>query len=141
MTASCPAMSVHLNSRETAMGKKLGCLVFACYIAVASSVHADQRAYVIHLVEESSRGGCWKGGGGPGDTYVVEIANGTISLANANSTASPQLKKPVPKDGVIKAEYRSAAGGRMEFTGNLNTSQYELLNISTSCRYRLVPKQ
>jgi hypothetical protein len=133
----CPELRCQPDSGGIVTRTKPFLIAAAVIAAAAFPAHAEQRQYVIVLIADKSPGSCDKGGG----AYVVDVSKETISLANVNSTASPQFKVAIPADGNVKTEYKSSAGGRMEFTGNVRTGQYELFNWSTSCRYRLVLKK
>jgi hypothetical protein len=101
----------------------------------ASSAHAQRANYYIELVPEKSPI-CQDRGG---QAYTVELASRKLSLYRPGD-GGPMFTIAVPADGEVRQAYKSPAGGNMEFSGNVLTGQFMLLNRSTSCLYKLVGK-
>lgn len=86
------------------------------------------------LIETKSAEGCRR----DGSVYTLEVGGGTFSATDVDGK---MFSIAVPANGIIKEDYRSPSGSRLEMSGNVNTRHLEIYSGLRGCFWRLVPEK
>jgi hypothetical protein len=86
------------------------------------------------LIESKSAEGC------PRDlsVYTLSLDGGSLSGADVDGK---MFTVAVPATKVIKEDYRSPSGSRLEISGNVGTRHLEIYSNLRGCWWRLVPER
>ena len=98
--------------------------------SLATPAFAETWKARAELIKTKSANGCNE----RYSVYTLTLDNGTFS---ASDTDGKQLAIEVPDNGIIKEEFRSAGGARLEISGNVNTKHLDLYNNNRGCWYNL----
>ena len=83
------------------------------------------------LIQTKSGNGC----SGRLSTYTLTLEGAKFAAADADGK---QFTIEIPDNGVIKEDYRSPGGARLEMSGNVKTKHLEIYNNTRGCWYNLV---
>ena len=106
-------------------------MLVACLATPAAAETWKARA---ELIKTKSAGGCNE----RLSTYTLTLEGMTFAAADVDGK---QFTIDVPDNGVIKEDYRSPGGARLEMAGNVRTKHLEIYNNNRGCWYNLVPEK
>lgn len=103
-------------------------------VAVPGTALAETWKARAELIESKSAEGC------PRDlsVYTLALEGGTLSGSDVNGK---MFTVAVPASKVIKEDYRSPSGARLEISGNVGTRHLEIYSNLRGCWWRLVAER
>jgi hypothetical protein len=105
------------------------------YLALlATPALADTWKARAELIQTKSAAGCNE----RLSVYTLTLEGTTFSATDVDGK---QFTIDVPDNGVIKEDYRSPGGARLEMSGNVKTKHLDIYNNNRGCWYRLVPEK
>jgi hypothetical protein len=117
---------------------KLTIVVGLFAVGVASTASAESWKASLKLILEKSGPQC----------ALADVSNVVWDLNLEGSTLTgvsnlgPKFSTPVGPDGSVKASYTGTFGAAtypVDLVGNVKTKQFEVVNASIKCSFRLVP--
>lgn len=110
-------------------------LVLASVLLVvgAGSAVAETWKARSELIKTKSANGCAE----RLSVYTLMLDGSTFSASDADGK---QFTIDVPDNGIIKEDYRSPGGARLEMSGNVKTKHLDIYNNNRGCWYRLSPE-
>jgi hypothetical protein len=108
----------------------LAAALVACLATPAAAETWKARA---ELIKTKSAGGCNERFSG----YTLTLEGNTFAAADVDGK---QFTIEIPDNGVIKEDFRSPGGARLEMSGNVRTKHLDIYNNNRGCWYRLVPE-
>jgi len=101
---------------------------------MATPALADTWKARAELIKTKSAEGCSE----RFSAYTLTLEGTTFAAADADGK---QFKIDVPDNGVIKEDFRSPGGARLEMSGNVKTRHLDIYNNNRGCWYNLVPEK
>ena len=108
----------------------LAAVLVACLATPAAAETWRARA---ELIKTKSAGGCSE----RFSAYTLTLDGNSFAAADADGK---QFTIEVPDNGIIKEDFRSPGGARLEMSGNVRTRHLDIYNNNRGCWYRLVPE-
>lgn len=106
-------------------------LAAALVAFLATPAVADTWKARAELIKTKSADGCNQ----RLSTYTLTLEGTKFSAADVDGK---QFAIEIPDNGVIKEDYRSPGGARLEMAGNVKTKHLEIYNNNRGCWYNLV---
>lgn len=103
-------------------------------VALAAPALAETWKARAELIQTKSASGCNE----RLSVYTLTLEGSTFSATDVDGK---QFTIDVPDNGVIKEDYRSPGGARLEMSGNVKTKHLDIYNNNRGCWYRLVPEK
>jgi hypothetical protein len=109
-------------------------LAAALTIIVSGPALAETWKARAELIATKSAEGC------PRDlsVYTLDLAGDTFSATDVNGR---MFSIAVAANGIIKEDYRSPSGNRLEMSGNVRTKHLEIYSSHRGCWWRLVAEK
>ena len=70
--------------------------------------------------------------------YTLTLEGTKFAAADVDGK---QFTIEIPDNGIIKEDYRSPGGARLEMSGNVKSRHLEIYNNNRGCFYNLVPEK
>jgi hypothetical protein len=109
-------------------------LAAALTITVSGPAWAETWKARAELIETKSAEGCPR----QLSVYTLDLAGDTFSATDVDGK---MFSISLPANGVIKEDYRSPTGNRLEMSGNVRTKHLEIYSGHRGCWWRLVAEK
>lgn len=106
-------------------------LAAALTIIVSGAARAETWKARAELIATKSAEGCPR----ELSVYTLDLAGDTFSATDVDGK---MFSISVPANGIIKEDYRSPTGNRLEMSGNIKTKHLEIYSGHRGCWWRLV---
>lgn len=103
-------------------------------VTFAGTATADSWKARTELIETKSAEGCAR----DLSVYTLTLEGGSFSATDVDGK---MFTIAVPPNNVIKEDYRSPSGNRLEMSGNVKTRHLEIYSNNRGCWWRLVPEK
>ena len=99
----------------------------------AASAGAETWKARSELIKTKSANGCAE----RLSVYTLVLDGNSFSASDVDGK---QFTIDVPDNGIIKEDFRSPGGARLEMSGNVKTRHLDVYNNNRGCWYRLTPE-